>query len=300
MAFDLDKVQFEEIQIDHSAFPHGTTFLILGEAKVGKTTFAKGFPNPLFLDMENGARFFPGIRRLNIVDINTPLRNKLDSLGNPMISDKNKFIMEKVPFLERGFFRNGQPAPGYSIAEAIKYIDSSFATERWGTVVLDTVDILNLLAEGEVMKAHDTNAMGNAKDFGKDWAESRQKVMRILKAIQGTCQKREIDFVILSHVKVASSPDLEDDEKTIQTIVPDLPSGLRKQVASIADVIGYAHKTRRGERLLSFKSTEQNIIGSRLTPLADKVIELSYEVMYNEYVNYNKPKEAPAAEVAAL
>ena len=281
----------EVVQPRTGTFPKGLTWLILGEAKVGKTTFGLNFADDkekvLLLDLENGAKGFPYTKRINVISLLAATRPKLDASGNEVLDTNGKKIMQLVPPDERGFYRDGKPAPAASMMEAIAYIRKNPGS--YETVVLDTVDDLNSFAEQVVMEEKNTVAMGDANEFGKDWAASKIKVIKTLKLLQEICQKNEINLIILSHVKTVTNKDSESDQQ-ISSLAPDLPSGLRKQVTALADVIAYAYMTKNGDRLMSTRTGGQNVTGTRYVEIADAVFNLSYSEIKDRFAKYHEKK----------
>lgn len=70
---------------------------------------------------------------------------------------------------------------------------------------------------------------------------------------------------------------------------PDLPRGLAYALTAKADVIGYctADKDSKGY-FVSFQAYDERTVGSRLKPLAQKTLPLSYESIKEEILNYEK------------
>lgn len=72
---------------------------------------------------------------------------------------------------------------------------------------------------------------------------------------------------------------------------PELPRGLGYSLAAKADVIGYSTANKDdGKYYVSFEAYDERVVGSRLKPLAQKVLLFEYQAIVNEVLNYKEAK----------
>ena len=88
MAKSIFDIEPHQVSKDLSSY----SFLIYGDAKVGKTTLASHFPDPLFLAFERGYSSIPGIMALDI-DTWSDAKKALRELKSGKAHDKYKTIV---------------------------------------------------------------------------------------------------------------------------------------------------------------------------------------------------------------
>ena len=72
-------------------------------------------------------------------------------------------------------------------------------------------------------------------------------------------------------------------------LAPELPRGLGYSLAAKADVIGYTTANKDdGKYYISFEAYDERVVGSRLKPLAQKILPLEYSAISNEILKYKE------------
>jgi len=95
-------MEVEEVKFELGELKSGV-WLIFGPPKVGKTTAAfRLFPQPLFLDTEDGARFIPGLRRINI----RSLKELKEALGAVRKVDYKTLVLDTITRVEDWLFES--------------------------------------------------------------------------------------------------------------------------------------------------------------------------------------------------
>ena len=70
---------------------------------------------------------------------------------------------------------------------------------------------------------------------------------------------------------------------------PELPRGLGYGLAAKADVIGYSTASKEdGGYYISFEAYDERVVGSRLRPLAQKVLPFNYDAITKEILSYKE------------
>ena len=205
------------------------------------------------------------------------------------VTKNGKEQKELIPFEERGFFyrsgpNKGKPMPAYSLLEILKDLMTNWDKYPYDTIVLDTLDQVNMWIEDIVKHELGIAQMGDGS-WGSDWAAARKKNADIVKKLQDFLKKVGGNLILTSHAK---SSVITDDKVQL---APNLPSGLGRAVCAKADVIGYTtiHK-ETGEYLVSFEGYDERMVGSRLKPLAQKKLPFSYEAVIKEIKSYKEEK----------
>ena len=91
------------------------------------------------------------------------------------------------------------------------------------------------------------------------------------------------NLVLISHAKSTVMTDGKAQ------LAPELPRGLGYGLAAKADVIGYTTASKEdGEYNISFEAYDERVVGSRLRPLAQKVLPLSYDAITKEILSYKE------------
>ena len=125
--------------------------------------------------------------------------------------------------------------------------------------------------------------MGEGNTWGADWAQARKKNLDIVKKFQLLCKSLGRNLVIISHAKNTVITDGKSQ------LGPELPRGLAYALTASADVIGYAMADKEdGKFYLSFRAYDERTVGSRLRPLAQKVLEFDYNSVMNEILKYKE------------
>ena len=98
-------------------------------------------------------------------------------------------------------------------------------------------------------------------------------------------KKKGGNLVLVSHSKTSQMQDGK-----VQ-LAPELPRGLGYALAAKADVIGYSTASKEdGKYYISFETYDERVVGSRLKPLAQKVLPFEYEAVSNEILKYKEDK----------
>jgi hypothetical protein len=115
-------MEIEEVIPEHNKFPNNRMWLLFGSPKVGKTTFAASWKNPLIVDLENGA---------NNVECNRVRPRTMKELKEAMtmkeINDYDTVVIDSLDilynFLERNTIAtlNRQNKTNYSYIGAFQF-----------------------------------------------------------------------------------------------------------------------------------------------------------------------------------
>lgn len=256
-----------------SEVPGGLTWYFIGQPKTGKTTAAsswsaKGSDGVLVIDTDLGADFVEGAHVLTCTDLNIPKKDG-----------------EIIPPLERGYYHRtgpdkGKPLEVYSLAELYVHLKKNWEKLGYETLVIDTIDCVNKWIESTVCDELGINSMGEGQ-WGIDWGTARRKNLDVVKKLQNIIKKYGGNLIIISHSKTSTMTDGK-----IQ-LSPELPRGLGYSLCAKADVIGYSTVDRENlEYSISFQSYDERTIGSRLKPLAQKVLPFNYNDVTLEIMKY--------------
>ena len=111
----------------------------------------------------------------------------------------------------------------------------------------------------------------------------KKKNLDIVKKFQALCKALGRNLVIISHAKTTVITDGKSQ------LGPELPRGLSYALTATADVIGYATASKEdGKFYISFQAYDERTVGSRLKPLAQKVLEFDYSSVMNEIIKYKE------------
>lgn len=273
--------------------PAGLTYLILGQPKTGKTTAVskwspKGNEGVLILDTDLGSDFVDGANSVTTVSLNAPTRPVMHE-GKQVVENGNS-KMEVVPPLERGFnIRTGEdkgkPMPAYSLVEVYNWIASEWDKLPYDTIAIDTIGQVNEWIENSVIKELGITAMGEGQ-WGADWGKARRKNLDIIKRFQNLIKKKGGNLVLVSHSKTSQMQDGK-----VQ-LAPELPRGLGYSLAAKADVIGYTTASKEdGKYYISFEAYDERVVGSRLKPLAQKILPFEYSAICEEILKYKEEEK---------
>tara|TARA_R100000655_G_scaffold6183_3_gene18143 strand:- start:10735 stop:11607 length:873 start_codon:yes stop_codon:yes gene_type:complete len=274
--------------------PAGITWYFIGQPKSGKTTQAaswskKGSEGVLIIDTDLGADFVDGANVITCSSLNAPTRVK--EKDGIKILKNGKEVLEIIPPIERGFYfrsgpNRGEPMPAYSLAEILQDLQKNWDKYPYDTIVIDTIDQVNSWIEEVVKADQGIENMGDGS-WGADWAAAKKKNADIVKRLQDFLKKVGGNLVLCSHAKQTA---MTDDKVQLS---PNLPSGLGRVLCAKADVIGYATIDKEnGEYLISFQGYDERMVGSRLKPLAQKLLPFSYTSVINEIKSYKEEKGA--------
>ena len=272
------------------AMPSGLTYLIIGQPKTGKTTAASkwstnGQDGVIVLDTDLGSDFVDGVNAVTVTCLNTPERPVLKD-GKQVVANR-KAQSEVIPPEERGFsYRSGDmkgtPMPVYSLIECYNWLATKWDELPYDTIVIDTINEVNLWIEASVINELGITAMGEGQ-WGADWGKAKRKNLDIIKKFQDLIKKKGGNLVLISHAKSTVMTDGKAQ------LAPELPRGLGYGLAAKADVIGYTTASKEnGEYNISFEAYDERVVGSRLRPLAQKVLPLSYDAITKEILSYKE------------
>jgi hypothetical protein len=272
--------------------PSGMTWYFIGQPKSGKTTAASswsenGSESVLIIDTDLGADFTDKANVVTCCGLNPPMR--VIEKDGIKVTKNGKEQKELIPFEERGFFyrsgpNKGKPMPAYSLLEILKDLMTNWDKYPYDTIVLDTLDQVNMWIEDIVKHELGIAQMGDGS-WGSDWAAARKKNADIVKKLQDFLKKVGGNLILTSHAK---SSVITDDKVQL---APNLPSGLGRAVCAKADVIGYTTIDKNSSTyLVSFEGYDERMVGSRLKPLAQKKLPFTYEAVIKEIKSYKEEK----------
>ena len=284
-------IKVRNISTDWSVMPGGLTWYFIGQPKTGKTTAASGWSEQgqkgvLLLDTDLGVDFVDGANTVTVASLNPPEENVLEK-GEQVYNKKGQPQTKIVSPEKRGFYHRigknkGKPMEVYSLQEIFMWLHDNWDKLKYDTVVIDTIDEVNGWIEKEVTKELNIDAMGEGQ-WGADWGKARRRNIDIIKRFQGFLKSKGAALILISHSK---STQIQDSKVQLS---PDLPRGLAYALTAKADVIGYctADKDSKGY-YISFQAYDERTVGSRLKPLAQKTLELSYESIKEQISTYEK------------
>ena len=283
-------IQVRKVSTNWTQMPAGLTYLILGQPKTGKTTAVsrwspKGNEGVLILDTDLGSDFVDGANSVTTVSLNAPTRPVIHE-GKQVVENGNP-KMEVIPPLERGFNirageDKGKPMPAYSLIEVYNWIASEWDKLPYDTIAIDTIGQVNEWIENSVIKELGITAMGEGQ-WGADWGKARRKNLDIIKRFQNLIKKKGGNLVLVSHSKTSQMQDGK-----VQ-LAPELPRGLGYSLAAKADVIGYTTASKEdGKYYISFEAYDERVVGSRLRPLAQKILPFEYSAICEEILKYKE------------
>ena len=272
--------------------PSGLTWYFIGQPKTGKTTNASkwsigGQDKVLLIDTDLGSDFVDGANVITCGFLNTPARVK--KVDGVKVMEKGKPKIEIIPPEDRGFFYRsgpdkGKPMPVYALSEILKDLEANWGKYDIDTVVIDTLDQVNTWIEAVVCKEMGIGDVSEG-DWGSGWSNARKKNVDVLVRLQNFLKKVGGNLVLISHSKQTAMTDAK-----VQ-LSPQIPSGLARTVTAKADVIGYTTCDKEsGSYNLSVESYDERMIGSRLRPLAQKVLPFDYNEIVKEIKSYKEDK----------
>ena len=284
-------IQVRKVSTDWSKLPKGLTWYFIGQPKTGKTSQAskwsdKGAEGVLLIDTDLGSDFVNNANTVTVTSLNTPTRPKM--LEDKQVTKDGKPVIEAVPHDERGYYNRtgdkiGEPMQVYSMIEVYFWLKENLKSLPYDTIVIDTIDHINRWIEAEVCDERGQAAMGEGASWGADWAQARKKNLDIVKKFQTLCKALGRNLVLISHAKSTVVTDGKSQ------LGPELPRGLSYALTASADVIGYATASKEdGKFYVSFKAYDERTVGSRLKPLAQKVLDFNYDSVMKEILKYKE------------
>ena len=284
-------IKVRQVSTDWTKLPNGLTWYFIGQPKTGKTTQASrwsdtGAEGVLLIDTDLGSDFFDKANTVTVTSLNTPTRPVMED--GKQVTSKGTDLTEVVPNDERDYYfrsgdKVGEPMEVYSMVEVYHWLKDNLKKLPYQTIVIDTIDHVNRWIEAEVCDERGQIAMGEGSSWGADWAQARKKNIDIIRRFQSLCKAQGRNLVLISHAK---STVITDGKSQLG---PELPRGLAYAVTASADVIGYATADKEdGKFYLSFQAYDERTVGSRLRPLAQKVLEFDYNVVVNEILKYKE------------
>jgi hypothetical protein len=284
-------LKIRKVSTDWSSLPKGLTWYFIGQPKTGKTTQAsrwsdKGADGVLLIDTDLGSDFVNNANTVTVTSLNTPTRPKM--IDGKQVTEKGTPVIESVPNNEREYYHRtgdkvGEPMEVYSMVEVYFYLKENLKKLPYDTIVIDTIDHINRWIEAAVCDERGQTAMGEGSSWGADWAQARKKNLDIIKKFQLLCKSLGRNLVLISHAK---STVITDGKSQLG---PELPRGLSYALTASADVIGYATANKEDSKFyISFQAYDERTVGSRLKPLAQKVLEFDYNSVMNEILKYKE------------
>jgi hypothetical protein len=284
-------IQVRKVSTDWSKLPKGLTWYFIGQPKTGKTTQASkwsdnGAEGVLLIDTDLGSDFVNNANTVTVTSLNTPTRSQM--LEGKQVTKDGKPVIEAVPHDERGYYNRtgdeiGEPMEVYSMVEVYLWLKENLKSLPYDTIAIDTVDHINRWIEQEVCDERGQAAMGEGSSWGADWAQARKKNLDIIKKFQTLCKALGRNLVLISHAKNTVVTDGKSQ------LGPELPRGLSYALTASADVIGYATASKEdGKFYISFQAYDERTVGSRLKPLAQKVLDFDYDSVMKEILKYKE------------
>ena len=284
-------ISVRKVSTDWSKLPYGLTWYFIGQPKTGKTTQAskwsdKGSEGVLLIDTDLGSDFVNEANTVTVTSLNTPTRPQM--VDGKQVTKGCKPVIESVPNKERGYYSRtgddiGKPMEVYSMVEVYFWLKENLKSLPYDTIVIDTIDHINRWIEAEVCDERGQAAMGEGASWGADWAQARKKNLDIVKKFQTLCKQLGRNLILISHAKTTVITDGKSQ------LGPELPRGLSYALTATADVIGYATASKEdGKFYVSFKAYDERTVGSRLKPLAQKVLDFDYNSVMNEILKYKE------------
>lgn len=270
--------------------PSGLTYLFIGQPKTGKTTACSkwselGSDGVILLDTDLGSDFVDGVNAVTVSSLNAPTR-AVEHEGKQVVKN-GKPQFEVIPPLERGFVKRsgkdkGTPIESYSLIEVYNWLNTEWDKLPYDTIAIDTIGQVNEWVEDTVIKELGITAMGEGQ-WGADWGKARRKNVDIIKRFQALIKKKGGNLILVSHSKTTAVTDGKAQ------LGPELPRGLGYSLAAKADVIGYVTAQKEdGQYYVSFEAYDERVVGSRLAPLAQKVLPFDYKAVSDEILNYKR------------
>ena len=284
---------------DWSKLSPGTYWMAVGFEKTGKTTAfstfsPKGEDGVLFLDLEQGVRTDKAIS----VQINSL---------NPPHDDNGNVILP----INRGLKdSNGDPMPALSMAEAVELVEQTWKDSGKTTLVIDTVDKLNLwcveAAMHEIIAEEKTRKQPNLQilhafspediPYAGAYTRGRDKVMNVVNTLLDIIKDNGI-LILISHLKKSIS--ITDGRDVVVKRVPAMPEGLASRLGYNAEAIVTLEVDQAGKHIADFRGYSEVVMGTRIEPLHGRKFiwdksgnNTLYNVIMNACHKYQERKDA--------
>jgi hypothetical protein len=222
---------------DWSKLSPGTYWMAVGFEKTGKTTAfstfsPKGEDGVLILDLEQGVRTDKAIS-VQITSLNPPYDK-----DNNLILPVNRGLKDS----------SGNPIPSLSMAEVLELISHEWANSGKTTLIIDTVDKLNLwcveAAMHELIAEEKTKKQPNLQilhavspediPYAAAYTRGRDKVMSVVNTLLDIIKDNGI-LILISHLKKSIS--ITDGRDVVVKRVPAMPEGLASRLGYNAEAI---------------------------------------------------------------
>lgn len=226
--------------------------MFYGAPKSGKTTMASKFPKALIAATEIGTNALNGVYVVPIKKWAGKIKKtKKDKDGNT------------VP--------NGETA--MSFTEFLGELEDPAVKERYETIVVDTADILYMLAEDYVKS---NNGVTKIKDI--EWGQGYKEAEEIFDKALRQIPLMGYGLVIISHSEDKTLKNAAGEE--YQQIQPTLPKKPQRIVNRMADIIGYSatitNEDGDDETRLIMRGNQRVIAGSRWKHTPNSIV-FSYD-----------------------
>lgn len=240
MAEGKSKVEPIKVVLPKKPVPASTknprNLIIFSKPKVGKTELCAQLPNSLILDFENGTDLIDAVK-INIESI-----AHLRAVGDQIVAEGYPYdyiILDTVTKLEE-----------MCIGYAEEIYAKTVMGKKWWT-------------EGK-KKYGDITQMPQ----GAGYAWLRKAFERVIKYTQTLCPQ----IIQLAHVKDSM---LEKNGIEVSASDLDLTGKIKRITASKSDAIGYLHRAKNNQNILSFKTTDDIACGARCPHLSNQEIVVS-------------------------
>jgi len=230
--------------------------IIYSKPKVGKTTFASQLENNLILDFENGTDYVEALK-INV--------NSITALEN---------IIEEIK-------KAGNPYK-YITLDTISSLEAMCEWTATRNYMLTSVGARFNRVIGKASRTPGDNFLPFNKwesvltlPHGTGYYYLRKEILRIIDLVASVCDS----LIILAHVK---NTFVDSDTTKVDVKELDLTGKLKKIVTLNADATGYMHISNKGERKITFISSELDDAGSRCPHLANKVIDPDWNLIFDD------------------
>lgn len=252
---------------DWSKLRPGTYWMAVGFEKTGKTTAfstfsPKGEDGVLFLDLEQGVRTDKAIS-IQITSLNPPYDK-----DNNLILPLNRGLKDS----------SGNPIPSLSMAEAIELLGHEWVNSGKTTLIIDTVDKLNLwcveaamreiIAEEKLKKQPNLQILHAVSPedipYAAAYTRGRDKVMNVVNTLLDIIKDVGLQ-ILISHLKKSIS--ITDGRDVVVKRVPAMPEGLASRLGYNAEAIVTLEVDQAGKHIADFRGYSEVIMGTRIEPL---------------------------------
>ena len=185
----------------------GSSILLHGPAKSGKTTIATSFPDPMFIATESGHKYIPAAQRKKML----------------------RLSYEETQMKGGKIFSNGW-------AKLLWFLEEEYlAKNKPKTVPVDTIGPLYQMCMDWVC----TNKGIEHPDeqaHGRGWAAVKKEFIKGLGILASQCEKINATLLFISHTK---QEELRAGSRTYHKLMSDLPGQARSVIVPAVDHIWY-------------------------------------------------------------